>query len=88
MTTPVQPSASRYPTPSHNASDPTPFQPFYSHPCRCSFTYIITLSDLEAGVDRIGCDGCGEWVGVGYEVLEEEDEEDEKGDRGDDGKGE
>lgn len=50
---------------SHNDS-------YYTHPCRCSGEFVITHEDLEAGVDVVGCGGCGEWVGVGYEVVQEE----------------
>ena len=45
---------------------------FYSHPCRCSSEFIITHQDLEDGVDVIGCGGCGEWVRVGYEAVEDD----------------
>ena len=48
---------------------------YYTHPCRCSGVYTITERELEAGVDVVGCEGCGEWVGVGYEVVDDEDEE-------------
>jgi hypothetical protein len=54
---------------------------YYTHPCRCSGTFVITESQLEEGVDIVGCEGCGEWVGVGYEVVEDGDEgEEEAGD--------
>ena len=45
---------------------------------------MITHEELEAGVDVVGCGGCGEWVRVGYEVVEG-DEGGEGG--GDDGEG-
>jgi hypothetical protein len=45
---------------------------YYTLPCRCSCRFIITLDELEAGVDVIGCEGCGEWVRVGYEVIEDD----------------
>ena len=48
---------------------------YYSHPCRCSSEFIITHQDLEDGVDVIGCGGCGEWVRVGYEVIDGGDED-------------
>ncbi|KAL7414057.1 DnaJ domain-containing protein [Mrakia frigida] len=51
--------------------DPT----YYTHPCRCGFELLISREELEEGVDVIGCDGCGDWIGVGYEVLEESEEE-------------
>ena len=51
---------------------------WYSHPCRCSGEFVITHQDLEDGVDVVGCQGCGEWVRVGYEVVED-DEGDEQG---------
>lgn len=47
----------------------------YTHPCRCSANLTITHTQLEEGVEVIGCDGCGDWIRVGYEVLEEEEEE-------------
>lgn len=43
---------------------------YYTHPCRCSGEFVITRQDLEDGIEVIGCGGCGEWVGVGYEVIE------------------
>ncbi|KAJ9103088.1 hypothetical protein QFC21_002510 [Naganishia friedmannii] len=56
---------------------------YYTHPCRCSGTFVISESQLEEGVDIVGCEGCGEWVGVGYEMVEdgyhEELEEGEQG---------
>ncbi len=45
---------------------------YYTHPCRCSGVFLITPDDLEAGVDLVGCNGCGEWAGVGYEVVEDD----------------
>jgi len=43
---------------------------WYSFPCRCSGQFVVTLRDLEDGVEVVGCTACGEWVGVGYEVVE------------------
>jgi hypothetical protein len=43
---------------------------YYTLPCRCSSRFVITLEDLEEGVDVVGCEGCGEWVRVGYQVVE------------------
>ncbi|CAK9779846.1 DnaJ-domain-containing protein [Cutaneotrichosporon oleaginosum] len=40
--------------------------------CRCGQEYVVTVDELEAGVDVVGCPGCGEYVGVDYEVVEEE----------------
>ena len=48
---------------------------YYTHPCRCSGMFTITERELEDGVDIVGCEGCGEWVGVGYEVVEDSEEE-------------
>lgn len=45
---------------------------YYSHPCRCSSEFVITYQDLLDGVDVVGCGGCGEWVRVGYEAVDEE----------------
>lgn len=45
----------------------------YTHPCRCSALYTITTAQLEDGVDIVGCDGCGDWIRVGYEVVEDAD---------------
>lgn len=45
---------------------------YYTHPCRCSGEFVITYPDLEDGIDVVGCGGCGEWVRVGYEVVDEE----------------
>jgi len=57
---------------SNNEPDEDAEPNFYSHPCRCSSEFIITHQDLEDGVDVIGCGGCGEWVRVGYEAVEDE----------------
>ncbi|KAI9633243.1 uncharacterized protein MKK02DRAFT_39222 [Dioszegia hungarica] len=43
----------------------------YTYPCRCSHFFRITHEELEAGIDVVGCDGCGEFLRVGYEVLED-----------------
>jgi diphthamide biosynthesis protein 4 len=51
---------------------------YYTHPCRCSGEFVITHQDLEDGVEVVGCEGCGEWVRVGYEVIEEEDDDDDE----------
>ncbi len=40
--------------------------------CRCGHEYAVSVDELEAGVDALGCPGCGEYIGVDYEVLEEE----------------
>jgi hypothetical protein len=52
--------------------DPEPT--YYTHPCRCSGTFIITTAQLEQGVELIQCDGCTERCRVEYEVLEEEED--------------
>lgn len=44
---------------------------FYSHPCRCSGTYIISVAELEDGIEVIQCDGCSERCRVEYEVVED-----------------
>jgi hypothetical protein len=44
----------------------------YTYPCRCGGDFVITHAQLEDGVEVIGCGGCGEWVGVGYEVVEDD----------------
>lgn len=56
---------------STNDDDESELQGYYTHPCRCSAVYRITLDQLEEGVDVVGCEGCGEWVGVGYMVVED-----------------
>lgn len=43
---------------------------YYTYPCRCSHLFRISHDDLEAGVEVIGCEGCGEWIRVGYESVE------------------
>ncbi|CED82221.1 Molecular chaperone (DnaJ superfamily) [Phaffia rhodozyma] len=48
---------------------------YYTYPCRCSALFVIRTVDLEQGVDVIGCDGCGDWIGVGYETIIEQDED-------------
>lgn len=49
---------------------------YYTHPCRCSSQFTITRADLEEGVEVVGCEGCGEWVRVGYEVVSEDGDAD------------
>lgn len=44
---------------------------YYTYACRCSAEFVMTHQDLEDGVDVVGCMGCGEWVRVLYEVVEE-----------------
>ncbi|BEJ13608.1 hypothetical protein CspHIS471_0307820 [Cutaneotrichosporon sp. HIS471] len=39
--------------------------------CRCGQSYDVTVDELEAGVDVVGCPGCGEYIGIDYEVVEE-----------------
>lgn len=51
---------------------------FFTLPCRCSATYHISEEDLEQGVDLIACEGCGEVIGVGYELVDGEDDEEEE----------
>ncbi|RKP12513.1 CSL zinc finger-domain-containing protein [Piptocephalis cylindrospora] len=36
-------------------------------PCRCGQDYIVTLDDLEDGVDVVGCSGCSLRIRVLYE---------------------
>lgn len=48
---------------------------YYTYPCRCSRLFVITHQDLEDGVDVIGCEGCGEWIRVTYEIQEEDEAE-------------
>lgn len=55
-------------TPHPSADEPERF----TLECRCGQDYAVTVDDLEAGVDVVGCPGCGEYVGVEYEVVEEE----------------
>lgn len=43
---------------------------YYTHPCRCSSEFLVTRQDLEDGIEVVGCGGCGEWIGVGYEVID------------------
>ncbi|WVQ94129.1 hypothetical protein IAU59_001207 [Kwoniella sp. CBS 9459] len=45
---------------------------WWSYPCRCSSTFVITLEQLEEGVEVIGCEGCGEWIRVGYQAVDED----------------
>lgn len=40
-------------------------------PCRCGHRYRITQSDLEAGRDVVGCDGCSLRVRVTYRELDD-----------------
>ena len=50
---------------------------YYTHPCRCSGEFVITHQDLEDGVEVVGCEGCGEWVRVGYEIVEDGEDAEE-----------
>lgn len=45
----------------------------YTLECRCGQDYVITVPELEDGVDVVGCPGCGEYIGVDYEVVEDEE---------------
>ncbi len=56
--------------------DDDPEPTYYTHPCRCSGTFVITTPQLEHGIELVQCDGCTERCRVEYEVLEEEEEED------------
>ncbi|OCF60169.1 hypothetical protein L486_02849 [Kwoniella mangroviensis CBS 10435] len=47
---------------------------YFTYPCRCSSEFKITLEQLEENVEVVGCEGCGEWIRVGYEVVEEDDQ--------------
>ncbi|WWC97583.1 hypothetical protein V866_004467 [Kwoniella sp. B9012] len=47
---------------------------YFTYPCRCSSEFKITLEQLEDNVEVVGCEGCGEWIRVGYEVVEEDDQ--------------
>ena len=42
----------------------------YSHPCRCGQAYNITESDLEKGMELVGCDGCSLIIRVSYELAD------------------
>lgn len=39
---------------------------------------MIRREDLEEGVDVVGCEGCGDYIGVGYQVVEDDEEEEEE----------
>lgn len=39
---------------------------YYTHPCRCSGTYLITTLQLTEGIEIIQCDGCSERCKVDY----------------------
>ena len=43
----------------------------YSHPCRCSSLFIITIQELEAGIQVVECQGCSSRCRVEYDVIEE-----------------
>jgi hypothetical protein len=61
-------------------ADPDPEPEFYTYPCRCSALFRITSEQLEQGVNVVGCEGCGEWIKVGYEVVEGDDGDGGEGD--------
>ena len=42
---------------------------YYTYGCRCGGQFVITMADLEVGVEVVGCEGCGEWIRVGYELA-------------------
>lgn len=43
----------------------------YSSPCRCSGEYIISVNELELGVDTVACSTCSLIVRIHYEVSED-----------------
>ena len=63
------------PAQSHEQDDDDPEPTYYTHPCRCSGTFVVTTAQLEQGVELVQCDGCTERCKVEYEVVEEEEEE-------------
>ncbi|SCZ89213.1 BZ3500_MvSof-1268-A1-R1_Chr9g10331 [Microbotryum saponariae] len=50
----------------------------YTHPCRCSAEFRITLEQLEQGVQIVQCEGCSERCKVEYHVVESGDEDEER----------
>ncbi|SCV69667.1 BQ2448_1061 [Microbotryum intermedium] len=46
----------------------------YTHLCRCSAQFRITLEQLEEGVHIVQCEGCSERCKVEYQVVESGDE--------------
>lgn len=46
---------------------------YYTYTCRCSGTYLISISQLEEGIGVIQCDGCSERCKVEYEVVEDDE---------------
>lgn len=56
-------------TPLPDADEPDEF----TLPCRCGQDYLVTVGELEDGVDVVGCPGCGEYIGVDYEVVEDDE---------------
>ncbi|KAK4683624.1 hypothetical protein P7C73_g6613, partial [Tremellales sp. Uapishka_1] len=65
----------------HGVEGPADTPSYYTYPCRCSREFRIAYSELEAGIEIIGCDGCGEWIRVGYQEDDGEDEDDEQDDK-------
>lgn len=47
---------------------------YYTHLCRCSGTFVISMEQLEEGMEVVQCDGCSERCRVEYEVLEAAEE--------------
>lgn len=45
---------------------------YYTYPCRCSGTYVVTRGQLESGIEILNCDGCSERCRVEYEEETEE----------------
>lgn len=56
-------------TPYPDGEDEEPVR--YTLLCRCGQDYVVTVEDMENGIDVVGCPGCGEYIGVDYEVVEE-----------------
>ncbi|SGY14455.1 BQ5605_C010g06187 [Microbotryum silenes-dioicae] len=48
----------------------SPMPMAYTHPCRCSAEFRITLEQLEQGVQIVQCEGCSERCKVEYFVVE------------------
>lgn len=46
----------------------------YASPCRCSGEYIISVNELELGVDTVTCSTCSLIVRIHYEAADDDEE--------------
>jgi len=47
----------------------------YSSPCRCSGEFLISVKELELGVDTVTCSTCSLIVRIHYEAADDSEED-------------